>query len=183
MGACRLSKDQLDPRGNRVDGWGIGEKRGGKEYDPPLGWKGIGLRVMDKYGDNKWIGMNNIPNEWCVAYHGVGYGQSSENVKKVTGLIYKGNFKAGKGQAHKDCYDQYHKGKKVGEGVYCTPYIKTAEKYAGISLINGKSYKTVLMVRVKPESIRGCTCLKNDYWVVNGTNDEIRPYRILYKCQ
>ena len=38
------------------------------------------------------------------------------------------------------------------------------------------------MVRVNPESIRGCKCNK-DYWVVNGTNDEIRPYRILYKSQ
>ena len=182
MGACRLLKSQLDSRGNRVDGWGIGEKRGCKEYNPPLGWTGIGLKVMDEYGDNKWIGMKNIPGEWCVAYHGVGSGQSSDNVKNVTGLIYKGNFKKGSRQVHRNCLDQYHQGQKVGEGVYCTPNIKTAEGYAGISNINGKSYKTVLMVRVNPESIRSCTCT-SDYWVVNGTNDEIRPYRILYKSQ
>ena len=36
------------------------------------------------------------------------------------------------------------------------------------------------MVRVKPEAIRGCED-SEDYWVVNGTTDEIRPYRILYK--
>ena len=36
------------------------------------------------------------------------------------------------------------------------------------------------MVRVKPEAIRGCED-SGDYWVVNGTTDEIRPYRILYK--
>ena len=36
------------------------------------------------------------------------------------------------------------------------------------------------MLRVKPSSIRGCIDAK-DYWVVNGTTDEIRPYRILYK--
>ena len=36
------------------------------------------------------------------------------------------------------------------------------------------------MVRVKPEAIRGCED-REDYWVVNGTTDEIRPYRILYK--
>ena len=180
MGACKLSKCQLDPQGNRVTGWAIGEKRGGKEYDPPLGWTGIGLKVMDKYGDNIWIGMKNITGEWCVAYHGVGSGQPSDKVKEVTGLIYKGNFKAGSRQKHRNCPDQYHYGQKVNEGVYCTPKIKTAEDYAGISYINGKSYKTVLMVRVKPDSIRGCKCF-NDYWVVNGTNDEIRPYRILYK--
>ena len=188
-GAVKLTRNQLDPRGNRVDGWGIGEQRGGKDYDPPLGWKGIGLRVIDKYdnGDNTWIGMKNVPGEWCVAYHGVASGQSSDNVKKVTGNIYKSSFKPGKGQAHEFCDDQFHPGQKVGRGVYCTRTIKTAaDKYAGISEINGIKYKTVLMVRVKPEAIRHCdTCLDSkapfDYWVVNGTTDEIRPYRILYQ--
>ena len=41
------------------------------------------------------------------------------------------------------------------------------------------------MVRVKPDSIRHCdNCEESrelNYWVVNGTTDEIRPYRILYK--
>ena len=71
MGACKLSESQLDARGNRNNRWGKGEKRGNKEYNPPIGWNGIGLRVLNKYGDNKWIGMRNIPDEWCVAYHGV----------------------------------------------------------------------------------------------------------------
>ena len=140
---CKLTKNQLDPRGNRNDGWGVGENRGGKPYDPPIGWNGIGLKVLDKYGDNIWIGMKNIPGEWCVAYHGVGSGQSSDKVKNITRLIYKSEFRAGGGQAHKDCPDQYHPGKTVGVGVYCTPTIKTAERYAGISEVNGQSYKTV----------------------------------------
>ena len=186
MKGCKLSKNQLDPRGNRNDGWGVGENRGGKPYEPPIGWNGIGLKVLDKYGDNTWIGMNNVPGEWCVAYHGVGSGQSSDNVKNVTGLICKSEFKAGGGQAHRDCPDQYHPGKQVGVGVYCTPTIKTAEGYAGISEVNGMSYKTVLMVRVNPNSIRHCDICSDsrapyNYWVVNGTTDEIRPYRILYK--
>ena len=188
-GSVKLTRNQLDPRGNRNDGWGIGEQRGGKDYDPPIGFNGIGLKVWDKYdgGDNTWIGMSNSPGEWCVAYHGVANGQDSENVKKVTGLICTQTFKAGGGQAHQNCDDQYHPGKKVGPGVYCTPTIKTAEEqYAGISEINGIKYKTVLMVRVKPEAIRHCDSCSdsrapNNYWVVNGTTDEIRPYRILYK--
>jgi hypothetical protein len=36
------------------------------------------------------------------------------------------------------------------------------------------------MTRVKQSAIRTCEDEK-DYWVVNGTKDEIRPYRILYK--
>ena len=185
MQACKLKKSQLDPRGNRVDGWGVDEKRGNKPYNPPLGWIGIGLNVLDKYddGDNTWIGMSNIEGEWCVAYHGVGgLLNDSEKVKNITGLIISTTFKKGDRQAHSYCEDQYHPGKNVGDGVYCTPNIDTAGFYAGISKINNDSYKTVLMVRVKPEAIRGCGCLgAKDYWVVNGTTDEIRPYRILYK--
>ena len=186
MSACKLSKNQLDSRGNRSEGWAIDEMRGGKSYDPPIGWIGIGLKVMDKYEDNTWIGMENAEGEWCVAYHGVGDGQESDNVKKAVGLIYKGSFKAGKGQKHRNCPDQFHPGKKVGTGVYCTPKIKTAEEYGGLSEINGIKYKTVFMVRVKPEALRHCDrCIDSKepyvYWVVNGTTDEIRPYRILYK--
>ena len=48
MSACKLSKNQLDSRGNRSEGWAINEMRGGKSYDPPIGWIGIGLKVMDK---------------------------------------------------------------------------------------------------------------------------------------
>ena len=182
MGGVKLTRNLLDPAGNRNNGWPIGEKRGGKDYDSPQGWNGIGLKVKGKYdnGDDTWIGMANVPGEWCVAYHGVGVGQSSDNVKNVVGIISKTTFKAGSRQAHEFCPDKNHPGQKVGVGVYCTPTIKTAEGYAGISNINGINYKTVLMVRVKNEAIRQCDCI-SDYWVVNGTPDEIRPYRILYK--
>ena len=37
MQACKLQKSQLDPRGNRSDGWGIDEERGNKPNNPPLG--------------------------------------------------------------------------------------------------------------------------------------------------
>ena len=183
MGAVRLTKNNLDSRGNRNSGWGVGEQRGGKDYNPPIGWNGIGLNVLDKYdnGDNTWIGMDNSKGEWCVAYHGVGRDAgSSDNVKDITGKIVKSNFKAGSNQVHEDCDDIFHPGKKVGRGVYCTPNVETAEDYSGISEINGIQYNTVLMVRVKPDAIRHCED-SGDYWVVNGTTDEIRPYRILYK--
>ena len=113
----------LDKRGNRSEGWGENEKRGNKPYDPPIGWTGIGLNVMDKYddGDNTWIGMNNSEGEWCVAYHGVGCEQESDKVKGITREICNDRFKPGLGQVHKGCEDMYHPGQKVGEGVYCTP--------------------------------------------------------------
>ena len=180
MGGCKLSKNQLDPAGNRVEGWGEGELRGGKPYNPPLGWIGLGLKVLDKYENNEWIGSDNNDGEWCVAYHGVARDLESNKVKDITGKIYKGGFKKGAIQVHTECDDRYNPGNKVGEGVYCTPNIETAAEYCGVSEINGKSYQTVLMIRVKPGAIRQCQCF-DDYWVVNGTTDEIRPYRILYK--
>ena len=180
MGGCKLRKDQLDPRGNRNDGWGVGENRGGKPYNPPIGWNGIGLKVWDNYGDNTWLGMSNNPGEWCVAYHGVGRYKSSKEVQDITKKIFVGSFKSGPNQVHSGHPDMNHPGKTVGDGVYCTPFIKVAEDYSGTSEVNGKQYKTVLMVRVKPNAIRYCKD-QQDYWVVNGTTDEIRPYRILYK--
>ena len=181
VSACRLKRSQLDSRGNRTDGWGVGENRGGKPYDPPLGWIGIGLKVWDRYdnGNNTWIGMNNSPGEWCVAYHGIARNKSSDEVKNITGKIFKTEFKGGVNQGHRNHQDKNHPGQIVGDGVYCTPHINTALGYAGTSEINGEKYKTVFMVRVKPEAIRDCKC--TDYWVVNGKPDEIRPYRILYK--
>ena len=184
IGACKLTKNQLDNRGNRIDGWGINEKRGNLDYDPPIGWIGIGLKVLDKYdnGNNNWIGMNNIEGEWCVAYHGVARDiNNSDKVKQITKLIYESEFKPGESQVHRNHDDINHPGQKVGIGVYCTPLISEAESYAGKCEINGKYYKTVLMARVKQSAIRTCEDEKN-YWVVKGTKDEIRPYRILYKC-
>ena len=183
MGAVKLTRNQLDPRGNRNDGWGVGEKRGGKDYDPPIGFNGIGLKVWDKYGDNIWLGMNNAPGEWCVAYHGVASGQTSEDVKNVTGIIAKTTFKKGSRQAHEICPDQYHPGQKVGVGVYCTPYPSTADGYSGQIDVNGHRYKVAFMLRVKPDKIRYSNS-QPDYWVLNAGNgdfSEMRPYRFLIK--
>jgi len=168
LAGCKLSRGQLDPRGNRVDGWGVNEYRGNKPYYPPIGWIGIGLKVVDKYdnGNNAWIGMNNSKDEWCVAYIGIGRDLNDSKLSRNL--------------AHKDCPDQEHPRRKVGEGIYCTQFIKVAESYSRKSQINGKNYKLVIMVRIKPDAIRYCKDQKG-YWVVNGTTNEIRPYRILYK--
>lgn len=73
-------------------------------------------------------------------------------------------------------------GQKVGRGVYCTPDINITiqDNYAGIVKINDEKYYMAFMLRVKPDKIR-CSVNKKDYWVLNGTDDEIRPYGILIK--
>ena len=170
----------LDYRGNKINGWSENEKRGNTNYESPVGWIGIGLNVMDKYENNNWLGKNNINGEWNVAYHGLGNGQSSDNIKKIIGIIFKYGFKPAIYQINANCDDINHSGKKVGNGICVTPSIKIAEAYAGKLEINGIEYKKVLMVRVKPEAVRECNC-HNSFWVVNGTCDEIRLYRILFK--
>ena len=171
----------FDYRGNKIEGWGMSQRRGNYKYDAPIGWIGIGLNVFDKYdnGDNLWIGNNNSKGEWAVAYHGIGRGGG--DIKKILVFILKSGFRAGKAQLHSECEDKFHPGKLIGNGVYFSPSIKEAEMYAGIANINEQRYKIVLMVRIKPSSIRQYNCKENKYWIVDGTSDDVRPYRILLK--
>ena len=178
----RLALRQLDYRGNKIEGWGLNQLRGNMPYDPPIGWIGIGLRVIDLFEYNYWIGNNNSKDEWAVAYHGVGGYQKSEEIKRIVGIIIRGGFRMGHNQMHRNCPDINHPGKMVGDGVYFTLSIKIAEMYSGITNINGDKYKTVLMVRVKPSAIRKCNCeCSKGQIIVNGTFEEVRPYRILFK--
>ena len=185
MGGCQLSRLQLDPLGNRSEWPQNIENRGGEPYYPPYGWIGIGLKVFDQYMDDRWMDMQNLEGEWVVAYHGLGRALIPGDLNPVIGGVVRMGFKNGVNQVHKNCEDFYHKGKKVGEGIYCTPFINVAEEYAGIAKINGKEYKIVIMVRVNPSARRHCNICEESrnckYWVVNATVDEIRPYRILYK--
>ena len=195
MEGCKLTEEMLDSRGNRESGWGEDEQRGGFDYLPPKGWIGYGLKVWGNYdnGNNDWLEYDGNPNEWAVAYHGIGCGLGS-TVEKATENIYKKGFKAGDGQFYQ--YDKndnpiYKKGEGkndhsdlIGEGVYCSPDPDVMEEYAEKAdkkaYANGKNYLMGFMMRVKPDKIRYSNSQK-DYWVLDGTKDEMRPYRILIK--
>ena len=187
MEGCKLTPEMLDSRGNRESGWGENEKRGGFDYFPPKGWKGYGLKVLGKYdnGNDDWLAYNGNENEWAIAYHGIGTKLgSSFTVEKATNCILQGGFRAGKGQVYAEhnndnklCPDQ-----KVGIGVYCSPSPDVMDGYARYSStkVNNKSYKMGFMMRVKPNRIRYSNSRK-DYWVLDGTTNEMRPYRIMIK--
>ena len=194
---CKLSEDMLDPRGNRESGWGINEKRGGYPYTPPpKGWKGYGLKVKDVYdnGNNDWLAYNGNPNEWAVAYHGIG--SSISPVEQATKNIFTGGFRAGAGQAYKNYNndnpnykpDDIKNGhsKTIGTGVYCSPDPKVMEDYAKGSRNKAtikdtnKKYLMGFMMRVKPDKIRYSNSQKN-FWVLDGTKEQMRPYRIMIK--
>jgi hypothetical protein len=171
---CRLNPYMIDSRGNnRNGGWGFNELRGGKQYYPPEGWVGYGIRVVDVYdsGNNAWIGYSNSGGEWSVAYQGIGLSNSSN--------IYFSNM-VGIKHSFTNSEDIFHKGKKVGEGIYVTPKPKVMEKYCNEYLCCRKKYKIAFMTRVNPEEIR-CPEENQDIWIINGYENDIRPYRILIK--
>ena len=176
------------------DTWGINEKRGPPhhlmDYDPPIGYKGYGLKVTKKYdnGDDTWLGYSNIEGEWYIAYHGTS--------GIYANAILKEGLKKGGGQVHEDDNNINDLSKdnhpKVGKGVYCTPKISVADSYAQWNDITfeNKKFRLVFMLRVNPYKIRICEGEK-DYWVFEGDSlgekttrkfdDEVRPYRILLK--
>ena len=182
MGGCRLIKCQINPLNDGFNNLG---KRENESYKIPKGWMALGFKVFNKYRGDCLLDMNNIQDDWVVAYHGVGKGHLAEEVLGILGEIIGRGFKTGKRQVHKKCDDQFHPGQNVGEGIYCTPSIRVAEGFAGVCKIRRKKYKTVIMVRVNPNARRHCNSCEEskdyNYWVVNATPEEIRPYRILYK--
>ena len=158
--------------------------RGGRKYHPPYNWIGIGLKVKDKFDKNEsniWLGKENLEGEWPVAYHGIGKG----NVfKKVLNILYD-NLKEGHGQLYNiQLYVENNKEEfpNCGEGVYFSPNIEEAEKYSEKICLgwNKLKFQFVIMARVNPEKIRspgGFPVI----WILNGNDNEIRPYRLLIK--
>ena len=179
LSGCKLNKYMLDYRGNNNDrGWGQNEMRGGAPYYPPKGWVGYGLRVADRYdkGNNAWIDYNNSKGEWSVAYHGIGYGS---NIIKLLGKN-NNTILAGINHNFKHYKDLFHFGQKVGEGIIVTPKPQVLERHCAIIDCYGIKYKIGFMTRVMPFKIR-CAQGQDNYWIINGTDNEIRPYRILIK--
>ena len=183
MGACRLTLDMLDKRGNRSpDKWAKkGSKRGNIEYNPPdNNWIGYGLKVLGEFEDDDWITMNGNPKEWAVAYHGT----SSIAVKSICSKNGKFWSTKKEGAYRQKCNNieninplSKDKYTKCGIGSYCTPNLEYAEKYS-----NNFNNGVVIMCRVNPNEIRipKGKFEKNEY-ITDGTKKTIRPYRILYK--
>lgn len=88
LGFLQLQESDFDPRYNRDYPNAQEEIRGGQPYYFPQGWYRHALKVEGKYtNDQVWLGMNNSPGEWLVAYHGTHAGV----VKNIlaTGLQHK----------------------------------------------------------------------------------------------
>jgi hypothetical protein len=179
LGACKLTKDMLDEKGNRhpKDWPETPQSRGKMIYNPPKhNWVGYGLKVWDKYdnGNNDWIGMNGNPNEWAVAYHGT----STKAVKpicKANGKFFSTIKEGATRQKYKDDINIHKDSQKLykicGEGAYASPSLKYASLYGGV----------IIMCRVNPKKLRipqGDS--EKKIYITDGTKNTIRPYRILF---
>lgn len=163
----KIDKKYFDNEGNFLIPNSRQSKLRGKEiYDPPKDWIGLGLNVIGKYENDKWLEDINDKSEWAVAYRGI----SSKNPNFVKNLlkyfivnqdleIAKSNFKNNE------------------NGIYMTPDIKIAEKYTQAITFNNKIYKVLLMAKVRINKIKNYEDL--NFWVLN--KDDIRIYRVLFK--
>jgi hypothetical protein len=85
----QLQESDFDPRFNRSYPHAHEDTRGGRPYYLPEGWYRHALKVEDKYkNDQVWLGMNNSPGEWSVAYHGTKHGV----VKSIIGTGLQQKF-------------------------------------------------------------------------------------------
>ena len=140
--------------------------RGGEVYHRPYGWYRHALKVLNKYEDNTWLGERGIrtastAGEWPVSYHGT----TKEGAEGIASEGY--DINRGRRQ-------------KYGKGIYSTPDLRTAERYAKKFTKNGKWYKIVLQNRVNPDNLQKPKEKSGRYWLVSNDSD-IRPYGVLIK--
>ena len=142
--------------------------RGGHRYYRPYGWERYAIKVLDRpeYRDNKWLGkpgyrVESSEGEWPVCYHGTGV--------NVSGNIAQEGYLLSMGKRF-----------KFGRGIYSSPSIEVAAKYANVFNHEGKKYQLVFQNRVSPDGlvvIDGSDTGVGEYWVQS--NEKLmRPYGI-----
>ena len=135
--------------------------RGGVEYRRPCGGKRYAIKAAGKYENDDWITSNNGPNEWPVSYHGTGH-----------------DFAKSIAQAGYDLTK--HKRFVHGLGIYTTPDVNVAKKYAKSFNHGAEEYYVILQNRVNPTNL---TQLSNEetgageYWISPDGKD-VRPYGV-----
>ena len=150
--------------------------RGTEKNYPPYGWFGIGLNVLGKYDNDEWLDKNT--NKWAIAYYSVGQNTSSIKIREILNkIIIEKKLDICINDFKSSSIDKRHPNETVGFGIYLTPDIKLAEKFAGKLFICGKKYKIVLMAKVLIEKIREPNDI--NFWILD--KEFVRFYRILVK--
>ena len=73
----------------------------------------------------------------------------------------------------------YHGINNSEKNFFLTTKPEILEKFCKEIKYDGKNYKIGFMCRIKPDKINNNDSQNDDYWIINGTDNEIRPYRIL----
>ena len=140
--------------------------RGGYEYHRPYGWKRCAIKVLGRFENDKWLGEKGLrfhssEGEWPVSYHGTGVSAS--------GSIAQDGYSLSKGKRF-----------LYGRGIYSSPSIQVAAKYAQVFKHKGKKYKLVFQNRVCPTDLKildAQTTGVGEYWLQPHVKF-IRPYGI-----
>jgi hypothetical protein len=129
--------------------------RGKETYKRPCGWKRIALNVR-KYGhDKRWLGrVGNSSYEWPVSYHGT--------KKEFANSIANEGYLLSRGERF-----------LYGRGIYSTPVINIAERFAAEFDNNGIRYKVVFQNRANPVGLKK---VRNDTYWITPRDEDIRPY-------
>mmetsp|Transcript_76747 Transcript_76747/g.212021 ORF Transcript_76747/g.212021 Transcript_76747/m.212021 type:complete len:477 (-) Transcript_76747:103-1533(-) len=146
-----------------------GFERGGRAYSRPVGWERKALCVLNKFPDTDWLGVGkrkrqteSAEGEWPVSYHGTGW--------------HNGLSIAQEGYRLSKAVRQVH-----GKGIYSTPDLEVAARYAATFEYEGKRYQVVMQNRVNPANLKvvdKSTTGVGEYWIVP-SEDDIRPYSLL----
>ena len=144
--------------------------RGGHEYHRPYGWNCYALKVLGRFENDKWLGepgarVGSSQGEWPVSYHGT-------NVN-ASGHIAREGYDLSKGKHF-----------KYGVGIYSTPSIHVAAKYAPVFEEKGRRYRIVFQNRVNPKNLKVVESDMGDgeYWV-QPRQEFMRPYGIcIQRC-
>ncbi|EGC33846.1 hypothetical protein DICPUDRAFT_36089 [Dictyostelium purpureum] len=140
--------------------------RGGEIYKRPCGWMRFAINVEGIFSSegSEWLSFDNSPGEWPVSYHGTGRSES--------GSIAEDGYNLSKCKRF-----------AFGVGIYSTPLIECAEKYAKSFINGGYKYIVVFQNRVNPKTLIKISEEKTKdaaYWI-SPTEKDIRPYGICIK--
>lgn len=162
----------------------LDNKRGGYPYYLPLGWYRHAIDVSKKYPtDDPWLGYENLPGEWPVAFHGT-HAEVVSNIKKDGLLIDKVKHDSMREEAVQ------RMGPKVDKpGLYLSTRCKGGAhpwytKTFCVNVSEGKieRFRVVFQCRVKPGAFTThiCPITGSETWRVVDSN-AVRPYGILVR--
>ena len=144
--------------------------RGGYHYQRPYGWKRYALKVLDKYGDNDWLGPTRVfwsraessEGEWPVSYHGTALNATSSLAEDGHRLTAGRSF-------------------RYTRGIYSTPSIDIAANYALTFEVDRRRYQMVFQNRVNPDTLlvlpEQQAARGGQFWV-SPQQEDVRPYGI-----